>query len=209
MSEATSEVGRRLVHVSGTLVPLAYLAGLCTWLQVRVLVGVGAVVVVALEAVRLGVGLDWWVYDRLTREYEQAAPAGYALAVVASAVVVWLFPVGVALAALVMLTVADPVAGVLGSGGPGRRKALWVMAVTFGLCLGIGALFVAPRAAVAAAVVATLADSYTPVVARYVVDDNASIPLGAATVALLALVALPDLCGVGCPVPLLEVPVGG
>ncbi len=39
----------------------------------------GAVVVCVLEAVRLSTGLDWVVYDRLTREYEQDNVAGYAL----------------------------------------------------------------------------------------------------------------------------------
>lgn len=196
-----TELGRRLTHASGTLVPVVYLLDLITWFQLQVLVAAGAVVAIALEAVRLGVGLDWWVYDRLTREYEADAPAGYALAVVAAAVVVWAFPVPVAVAALLMLTVGDPVSGVLGSGGVGQRKALWVMAVTFGVCLAIGLAFVAPRAAVPAALVATLADSYTPRVAGHVIDDNAAIPLGAAVAAALTLRVVPPLCGADCPAP--------
>jgi len=201
-----AELGRRLTHASGTLVPGAYLLGLVTWFQLQVLVAAGAVLAIVLEAVRLGVGLDWRVYDRLTREYEADAPAGYALAVVSAAVVVWAFPVPVALAATLMLTVGDPVAGVLGSGGVGRRKAAWVMAVTFGVCLAIGLVFLAPRAAVPAALVATLADSYTPRVAGYVIDDNAAIPLGAAVVAALALRFVPSLCGVDCPAPVVTSP---
>lgn len=203
------EIERRLTHLSGTLVPVAYLVDLITWGQLRLLVGVAAVVAVVLEVVRLGVGLDWWVYDRLTREYESDSPAGYALAVVAAAVVVWLFPVPVALAATLMLTIGDPVAGVLGSAGVGERKALWVMAVTFGVCAAIGLVFIAPRAAVPAALIATLADSYTPAVGDFVIDDNLSIPIGAAVLAALALLLVPDLCGPGCPVPLIEIPAGG
>lgn len=203
------EVGRRLTHLSGTLVPVAYLLDLLTWVQLQVLVGVAAVGAVGLEAVRLGVGLDWRVFDRLTREYESDSPAGYALAVVAAALVVWLFPAPVALAAVLMLTIGDPVAGVLGSAGVGERKALWVMAVTFGLCFAIGVLFLPPQAAAPAALIATLADSYTPAVAGFVIDDNASIPIGAAVLALVALVLAPDLCGTGCPVPVIEVPASG
>ncbi len=45
------------------------------------------VVVCVLEAVRLTTGLDWVVYDRLTREYEQDNPAGYALYIVGIAIV--------------------------------------------------------------------------------------------------------------------------
>lgn len=196
-----TELGRRLAHTSGTLVPALYLFDLVTWRQLQVLVAGGAVLAVALETVRLGVGLDWWVYDRLTREYESDSPAGYALAVVAAAVVVWTFPVPVAVAAVLMLTVGDPVAGVLGSGGVGQRKALWVMVVTFGVCLGLGLAFLAPRAAAPAALVATLADAYTPRVAGYVVDDNASIPISAAVTAALALRVVPPLCGPDCPAP--------
>ncbi len=196
-----TELGRRLAHTSGTLVPAVYLLDLITWFQLQVLVAGGAALAVVLEAVRLGVGLDWWVYDRLTREYEADSPAGYALAVVAAAVVVWAFEPPVALAATLMLTIGDPVAGVLGSGGVGERKALWVVAVTFGVCLAIGLAFVAPRAAVPAALVATLADAYTPRVAGQVIDDNAAIPIGAAVVAALALRFLPSLCGADCPAP--------
>ena len=204
-----TEIGRRLTHVSGTLVPLVYLLDLISWAQLRLLVGGGALLAVALEAVRLGVSLDWWVYDRLTREYESDSPAGYALAVVSAAVVVWAGPVPVALAAVLMLTLGDPVAGVLGSAGVGERKALRVMAVVLGLCLAIGLTFLPPRAAVPAAVVATLADSYTPRVAGVVVDDNAAIPLGAALFAVLGPVLLPPLCGAGCPAPLVDVSHGG
>lgn len=195
-----TELGRRLAHVSGTVVPLVYLFGPMTWEQLQVLVGAGAVLAVGLEVVRLWVGLDWWVYDRLTREYESDAPAGYALAVVSAAVVVWVFEPPVALAATLMLTIADPISGVLGSAGVGERKSLGVMAVTVGVCLVIGLAFLPPRAAVPAAVVATLVDSYTPVVAGFVIDDNASIPLGAALVAGLALSVVPVLC-TSCPAP--------
>jgi|APHM01.1.fsa_nt_gi Dolichol kinase len=201
-----SELGRRLAHTSGTLVPVAYLLNLLTWFQIQVLVTAGAALAVVLEAVRLGVGLDWWVYARLTREYESDAPAGYALAVVAVAVVVWVFVPPVAVAAVLMLTVGDPVAGVLGSGGVGERKALWVMAVTAAVCLAIGLAFVAPRAAAPAALVVTLADSYTPRVAGYVIDDNASIPIGAAVTAAIALAAVPPLCGADCPAPAVTLP---
>ena len=204
-----TEIGRRLTHVSGTLVPLVYLFDLISWFQLRLLVGVGALLAVALEAVRLGVGLDWWVYDRLTRAYESDSPAGYALAVVSAAVVVWLAPVPVALAAVLMLTVGDPISGVLGSAGVGERKAPWVMAVTLGVCLAVGLAFLPPRAALPAALVATYADSYTPTIGGVVIDDNASIPLGAAVFALLGLALLPPLCGAGCPAPPIDVPADG
>jgi len=48
-----SEVGRRLVHASGAVLPGAFLAGLLSWEAVRWLLVVGAVCTVVLEALRL------------------------------------------------------------------------------------------------------------------------------------------------------------
>ncbi|MCF2207798.1 dolichol kinase, partial [Halobacterium salinarum] len=60
-------------------------------------------------------------------------------------------------------------------------KQGWVLLAPFGVCLGIASLLAVPLSAgVAGAVTATLADGTTPVVRGYVIDDNASIPLGSA-----------------------------
>lgn len=188
----SDELGRRAVHVSGTVVPAAYLLDVMTWTQVRWLLAVAGVAGVVLEAIRLVVGLDWAVYEKLTREYEADNPAGYALALVGGAVVAWAFEPAVAVPALLMLTIGDPFAGILGSGGgPGSLKEWWVMAATFLLCLGIALPFLPPRAAVPAAVVAVIADSVKPRIAGYVVDDNFSIPVGAAAAGFLAATYLP------------------
>jgi len=187
-----TDYGRRLVHASGALVPGLYLADLLPWLWLQYLVTAGAALALVLEVVRLGVGLDWWVYDRLTREYEADNPAGYAVAVVAAAIVVWAFQPRVAVAAMLFLAIADPVAGVLSSAeGPDTRKSVRVMAVTFGLCLLIGVWLLPARAAVPAAVAVVVADAFKPRVFGFVVDDNFSIPVGAGAVAWLALQAPP------------------
>jgi len=188
------ELGRRAVHVSGTVVPAAYLLDLLTWTHVRWLLAVAGVAGVVLEAIRLVVGLDWAVYEKLTREYEEDNPAGYALALIGGAVVAWGFEPVVAVPALLMLTIGDPFAGILGSaGGPGSLKEWWVMAATFLLCLGIALPFLPPRAAVPAAIVAVIADSVKPRIAGYVVDDNFSIPVGAAAAGFLAVTYLPAI----------------
>jgi dolichol kinase len=189
----TDELGRRLVHASGALVPLAYVFDVVGWPVVRAVFTVAVVVAVVLELVRLQVGLDWWIYDRLTREYERDNPAGYALYVVGAAAVVWTTPPAVAVPALLMLTVVDPVAGVLGSGGPEEFKRPAVVGATFLLALVLAVPFLPVRAAVPAAAVATAADAVTPVVFGYVVDDNLSIPVGAAVAATVALVTVPPL----------------
>lgn len=198
------EIARRLVHASGTTVPAAYLldgavvgSGLITWRVVQGVFVVGAVVALILEALRLRVGLDWAIYDRLTREYEADNPAGYALYMIGAAIVTVVFPPsvapGLAVAAILMLTIGDPVSGLLSSGGPEGVKDRFVMGITFAVCLGLALPLLPVRAAVPAAVAAVVADSVKPEVAGYVIDDNISIPIGAAVAGFLALSYLPAL----------------
>lgn len=189
-----SELPRRLVHASGVGIPLLHPLDIATWGAVRWLLLALAASTAVLEAVRLTVGLDWAVYDRLTREYERDNPAGYALYAWSMAAVAFVPPplpsVAVPLVALpgmLMLALADPVSGYLGDGAPGTWKSPGVLAVTFGFsfalalpfCLAAAPLLVAVLAAAAGATGATLADGYMPVVSGYVIDDNATIaPLG-------------------------------
>jgi dolichol kinase len=174
------EVTRRAVHASGTGLPVAYLADLVTYNQFRWLFLAGAVIALGLEAVRLFVGLDWRLYDELTREYEQDNLAGYALYMVAAALVAFGFSPRVGLPAILMLTIADPLSGLLGSGELRTIKEVSVLAVTFVICFVIAIPFVPPVPAVLGAFAATLADGMKPVVRGYVIDDNLTIPVAAA-----------------------------
>jgi dolichol kinase len=185
-----SELGRRLVHASGAVVPGAFLAGVVEWPVVQAVFVVGAGVAVVLEALRLSGRVNWRIYDALTREYEQDNPAGYALYVLAAVATALVFAPPVAVPALLMLSLGDPVSGLLSSGGTGL-KAGWVLLATFGVCLAIASLLAVPLpAAVAGALAATLADGTTPVVRGYVLDDNATIPLGSAAAMWLVSSAL-------------------
>ncbi|AUV83668.1 dolichol kinase [Salinigranum rubrum] len=181
-----SELQRRLVHASGSLVPLGYLAGLVPWSLVRGLVVVSALVATVLEVLRLGVGLDWAIYDRLTRDYEQDNPAGYALYTYSMAGVALVFSPPVAVAGMLMLAIGDPISGLMGSRDVGETKRATTLLVMFGVCLllavgtfaaeGLGVDASALLAGAVGAAGATLADGIKPVVAGYVVDDNLSIP---------------------------------
>jgi dolichol kinase len=192
-----AELRRRAVHASGAGVPALYLLDLLEWPTVRLLLVAGSVVAAGLEAVRLLVGLDWRIFEQLTREYEQDNPAGYALYVVSSTAVALAFAPHVAIPGMLMLSIGDPVSGVLGSGGVGRVKAAGVLAAMFGVCfalaapftVGVAGLPVGAAAAAAGAAGATVADGVKPVVAGYVVDDNLSIP-PAACVAIWAVLRL-------------------
>ncbi|WP_232703270.1 dolichol kinase [Halobacterium wangiae] len=184
-----SELDRRLVHASGAAVPVAYLLGVLSWEAFRWLLVAGSVVVVVLEALRLSGYVSWWIYDRLTREYEQDNPGGYALYVLSSTATAWLFEPAIAVPAILMLALADPASGLLSRGELGVKEG-WVLLSTFAICLAIASLLDVPLlAAAAGSLAATLADGATPVVRGYVIDDNATIPLGAGA-AMWAVLAL-------------------
>ena len=199
------EIVRRMVHASGTAVPLAYLfVPAVEWVHVQALLVGGLAVALVLEVVRLVVGLDWWVYEKLTREYEQDNLAGYFLGAVGMAVVAVAFPPPggdpfvaaappseVAVPAMLMLTVADPVSGLLGSGELRTAKQVWVLLATFGVATLLATPFVPPVAAIIGGAAATVADGVKPVVATYVIDDNLSIPVASATAMFLAVEFLP------------------
>lgn len=183
-----AEVGRRLVHASGALVPALYLAGLISWVHVGWILSLGIGIAAGLEYSRLRGNLDWEIYRRLTREYEQEQVAGYALYMVGMGIVGLVFEPAIAIPAMLMLTLGDPIGGILGGGSPGR-KAMWVQATMFGTCF----LFALPFAfdvadsmvagftiAAAGGLVAALADGNPAIIRGRYVDDNLTIPIGAA-----------------------------
>ncbi|WP_256288512.1 dolichol kinase [Halobellus inordinatus] len=189
---SASELKRRLVHASGTGLPLLYILGFVSWSQFGLVMILCSVTAAVLEFFRLVVGLDWAVYDELTRSYEQTNVAGYALYMFSVTAVVLVFAPHIGVPATLMLTVGDPVSGLLGTtreaGEPKRLRTLGAM---FAVCLLVSAPFLVPvagvavggAAAVAAALGATVADGFKPVIAGYVVDDNLSIPPVAAVAA--------------------------
>ncbi len=193
------EVARRLVHASGTTLPLLYVLGLATWVQVALLFALGAVAAIALEVIRLYVGLEWTIYDHLTREYEQDNLAGYALYFISSAGVALAFAfesaLGVrpeiAVPAILMLTIGDPISGLLGSGELKRAKDPLVLGVMFGVCTALALPFVPPVVAIFGGVAATVADGVKPVVFTYVIDDNLTIPPAAAAAMAVAVELVP------------------
>lgn len=176
-----SELPRRAVHASTSVVPLAWLLG-APWVYIQRFLILACIVVAAAEALRLADVINHWrVFSKLTREYEQENPAGYALGAVAMALVTLVFDPFVAVPAMFMLTLGDPFSGILSSGDLGMKQS-WVMLATFGFCLAIASLLRVPvPAAVAGAAAAAVADGVKPVVFTYVVDDNFSIPVASAS----------------------------
>ncbi|ELZ90809.1 hypothetical protein [Haloferax volcanii] len=186
---STAEVKRRLVHASGSGMPLLYLLGLVEWRTLGYLFVFLAAVVSVLELLRLFGGLEWAVYDELTREYEQDNVAGYALYVYSQTAVALVFGPHIAVPGMLMLTIGDPISGLMGSAPVGELKSARTLAAMFAVCFALAAPFVIPVSGVVAgglaaatgAAGATLADGAKPVVAGYVIDDNLSIPPVACT----------------------------
>jgi dolichol kinase len=183
-----SELARRLVHASGTGLPLLYVLGLVTWPQFGIVMLLCSTVAAVLEFFRLVVGLDWMVYERLTRSYEQTNLAGYALYMFSITAVALVFAPHIAVPAALMLTVGDPISGLLGTTREADEpKRLRTLGAMFAVCLAVSLPFLVPAAGVAvgvaASVAAALAAGLKPVVAGYVIDDNASIPPAAAVAA--------------------------
>ena len=183
------ELKRRLVHASGTGLPLLYVLKFVTWRQFGYVMLACSAVAAALEFVRLVIGLDWEIYDELTRPYEQENVAGYGLYMFSITAVVLAFEPHIAVPAALMLTLGDPISGLLSTTREaGEPKRLRTLAAMFAICLALSVPFLIPAtgvavgvaASVAAALAATVADGFTPVIRGYVIDDNASIPVAAA-----------------------------
>ncbi|WP_255170907.1 dolichol kinase [Natrononativus amylolyticus] len=190
------ELKRRLVHASGSgLVALfllaRYLEFPLSWGRFQVLMFLLSLGVIALEFLRLRVGLEWWIYEKLTREYEQDQFAGYGYYMVSMTVVVLLFDPEIALPAMLMLALGDPISGALSDDTLRRVKSPTVLAATFGVMLVLALPFLPPAAAVAAALGATLADGVKVMYGDFVLDDNLTIPIYAAVLAYLVLAFLP------------------
>lgn len=196
----TSELGRRAVHASGTGIPLLYVLDLLTWRGLQLFLVACTVVAFVLEFLRLVVGLDHAVYDRLTREYEADNVAGYALYMVGMAIAAFAFEPLVAVPAMLMLSIGDPVSGYLGSNDATTAKEFGVLGVMFLVCFALAVPFTTPgrppvagvAAAAAGALGATVADGVKPIIRGYVVDDNLTIPpaAGLAMTAVFVLVAV-------------------
>ena len=180
------EIGRRLVHASGIGFPALYLIGLADWTQLQYLLVLASVIAIVLEVFRLRYGLqEWWLYDRLTREYEEETIAGYALYLFSITAVAFIFESTVAIPAMLMLMFGDPVSGYLGSGELQTVKEWQSILAMLVVCLGVALPFTlgatnsavtGVAAALLGAVFATIADGVKPTVFDFVVDDNLTIP---------------------------------
>ncbi|ELZ19254.1 diacylglycerol/polyprenol kinase family protein [Natrinema limicola] len=190
------ELKRRLVHASGSGLVVLYLLadalelGL-TWFRFQLLLILLATGALVLEFLRLQVGLDWRLYDVLTREYEQDNPGAYALYLISMAAVVVVFEPAIALPAMLMLALGDPISGTVSDNTLQRIKPPKVLITMFLVSTVVAIPFLPLAVAMIAALGATLADGVTLEIRTYIIDDNLTIPIYAACLAWLALEVMP------------------
>ena len=108
-------------------------------------------------------------------------------------VVVLLFEPMIALPAMLMLALGDPVSGALSDNTLRRVKRPRVLIAMFVVSAILATPFLSeyPVAVVAAALGATLADGITLQIRDYIVDDNLTIPIYAAVLAYVTLEFVP------------------
>ena len=200
------EIERRLVHAGGTLYPVPYLLGWLSWGETTVVLVVGVGIVGVLELLRLSgaVGPLAPLYDALVREYEADGVAGYALYQASMAGVALLATTSMAsptlaIPAMWMLSLGDPISGTLGRNGATEPKRPVVWIVMASVCLAIAVPVTVPAfgttvgVAVAAvgAACASVADGLPPIIRGVAIDDNLTIP----PVALAGMAVMLALAG--------------
>ncbi|WP_136716913.1 dolichol kinase [Halorientalis salina] len=196
-----NEIARKLVHASGAGIPALYLLNerflgspYLEWdPYIRYILAGGIAVAVVLEVVRLGFGWDWVVFDKLTREYEQDSVAGYAMYVFSGSLTGIVFEPRIAIPAILMLTLADPISGQLSADELRMVKRPIVLATMFGVCAVIASFWVPLSAAILGGLAAMVADGVKPIIKGFVVDDNLTIPIYAAVAMYAGVAYLPTV----------------
>jgi dolichol kinase len=183
------EMRRKAIHLSGLSVPLGLI-----FLGREVTAGAIALAMAAsllLEAARL----QGKIRLPEIRDHEETKVAGYIYYMAGSLLCVLLFPPGIAITAMLFLSLGDTVSGLAGSilkncdvrgaaapAGRGRIKPLPVLAAMFAACLLIGYLSSGLSGLsfpiyLAGAAAATFADGVAIIIRKRSVDDNLSIPV--------------------------------
>lgn len=185
-------------HLLGLALPALYYFGLCSKTTTLIAVGAAAAVAIILEVLRFkneGVGRVFAAaFRRLMREEEYRALNATVPYLIATFLVLLIFPKSIAWVALVYLALGDVAAYAVGSAlGRVRLRAGKTLEGTVGclaLCFAVGCLFVDWRLALAGAAAAATAE----LLSRGWVD-NLTIPIAAGAV----MWPLSYFTGIGLP----------
>lgn len=183
-----AEVRRRFGHASGSVVPSLYVFDLISWTQLQYIAVCMSAFVITWEVLRHRFGIDLLrVHKSIRRDYEEESVSSLFWGSLSSTAVVFIFRPMFALPAILMMMVADPVAGLLSTDELRSIKRPRAVAGMFLTSLLLALPFLVVEASFLAATGATIADSAKPRLRNFVVDDNLSIPIVAAAAAYVAV----------------------
>jgi dolichol kinase len=175
------DLGRRLIHVAGTAFPALYILPFVAWWHVAVFMLGATSIASVLELLRLRSGLNLFLYEFL-RDYEEDSPAAYIMFMWSATGAALVFDPQVAIPAILMLTLADPIAGAASVDELRQIKRPRALVTMFLACAVLTVPFVheRPLAVVCGGLGGMLADGIKPTVRGVVVDDDLTIaPAGA------------------------------
>lgn len=184
------ELARKGIHLSSSTLPLLYWLG-CS--REFMLWGLGAMIIIAviIETLRHSRGpvrafIETW-FGGMLRPFERNGLTGATFVVLANWLAILLFEKHIAVAALLILSISDSLASLIGV-PYGRRRFLG------GSLEGSGAFLVSacvisllllpqqPLAALAGAAAATVIEAATLRIGKWQLDDNLTVPLVAGAV---------------------------
>jgi dolichol kinase len=178
---AEGDLGRRLVHVAGTAFPALYILPFVEWWLVGLFMLGASIIATGIEVGRLRFELDLFLFDYL-REYEEESVGAYLLFMLSATAVALVFEPRVAIPAILMLTLADPIAGAASVDELRRVKQPQALVTMFLACalLAVPFLHEEPLAVVLGGLGGMLADGLKPTVRGFIIDDDLTIaPAGA------------------------------
>jgi dolichol kinase len=178
---------RKSWHLLGNLIPLIYLHSSLSSLQAALIVFIFFLCSFSIDLLRLKVPAfnQWFLtyFGILVKEKEKHSFTGSTYYFLAISLTLLIFPKIIAVCAVFYLTLGDPIAAIVGHYFPIRRiwqrKSLGGSLANFFICLAIGILFFPIFIAFLGAIIATLAELFSPI------DDALSIPLLSAFVLYL------------------------
>jgi dolichol kinase len=184
-----SEIGRKLIHFASALTPLIYFF-IDRTLTLSLLIPIAAafIVIDVLRQTHSGLGA---LYDRILghmmRGDETGRLCGASHVMIASVLCVTLFPKPIAITAMLIMSISDGVASLVGLRSNGPRwggKSLAGSAAFLVSAVVMGLLFLPgrPVAALVGALAGTVIEALPLRVANLRVDDNITVPLGAGLV---------------------------
>lgn len=188
-----NQIRRRLNHLSGVLVPSLYILDVFSWVIVGQILSVAVLLAGILEAIRLETDLPervsiLHIFYRQLRSYESESIAGYFYYVLGGLLVWLIFPADIAVVSFILVSVGDPVSGVLKTTFEQLEydvSFVIPLNIVFSFVIGATAFAVHTTASiqlivllgVGGAISFTIADGYPFQILGVHLDDNLLIPV--------------------------------